>query len=44
MTITEVVDEATLSARVSELAEQLAADYAGREPILLGCVLLHAAR
>jgi len=36
VTITEVVDEATLSARVSELAAQLAADYEGREPILLG--------
>ena len=36
MTATRVVDEATLSARVSELAIQIAADYEGREPVLLG--------
>jgi len=36
VTVTEVVDEATLSARVSELAAQIASDYEGREPVLLG--------
>ena len=36
MTSTQVVDEATLSARVSELAAEIAADYEGREPVLLG--------
>jgi len=36
VTATRVVDEATLSARVSELAAEIAADYEAREPVLLG--------
>ena len=36
MTVTEVVDETTLSTRVLELARQIAADYEDREPVLLG--------
>lgn len=36
MKVTEAVDAATLSARVGELAARIAADYAGREPVLLG--------
>ncbi|MCB2224657.1 MAG: hypoxanthine phosphoribosyltransferase [Actinobacteria bacterium] len=36
MTVAEVVDRETLSARVAELAADIAADYEGREPVLLG--------
>jgi len=36
VTATRIVDEATLSARVAELAAEIAADYEGREPVLLG--------
>ncbi len=36
MSVTEVVDRATLAARVDELAVRIAADYEGREPVLLG--------
>jgi hypoxanthine phosphoribosyltransferase len=35
MKATEIVDEATLQARVAELAGQLDADYRDREPVLL---------
>lgn len=35
MTITEVVDEATLQRRVAELAAELEDDYRDREPVLL---------
>jgi hypoxanthine phosphoribosyltransferase len=34
--ITEVVDQATLTARVRELAAEIDADYEGKEPVLLG--------
>ena len=36
MSVTEVVDRETLMARVAGLADQIAADYEGREPVLLG--------
>ena len=36
MKVTEVVDATTLSARVAELAAQIAKDYEGREPLLIG--------
>jgi hypoxanthine phosphoribosyltransferase len=36
VTIARVVDAATLATRVAELAEQIADDYRGREPVLLG--------
>ena len=32
----EVVDAVTLATRVAALAEEIAADYAGRQPVLLG--------
>lgn len=31
-----LIDEATLQARITELAERISADYAGREPLLVG--------
>jgi hypoxanthine phosphoribosyltransferase len=31
-----LIDEVTLSARVAELGQEISADYAGREPLLLG--------
>jgi hypoxanthine phosphoribosyltransferase len=34
--LTEVVDRATLTARVGELASQIDEEYAGKEPVLLG--------
>jgi hypoxanthine phosphoribosyltransferase len=36
VTVTLVVDEPTLAARVAELAAEIASDYDGREPMLLG--------
>jgi len=32
--VTEVIDRATLGARVLELGSQIRADYAGREPVI----------
>lgn len=34
--LTQVVETDTLQARVAELGQEIAADYAGREPVLLG--------
>ncbi|MCJ7726473.1 MAG: hypoxanthine phosphoribosyltransferase, partial [Acidimicrobiia bacterium] len=34
--MTEVVGQAALATRISELAAQIAADYEDREPVLLG--------
>jgi len=34
--LTEVVDAPTLAARVADLAADIAADYTGRRPVLLG--------
>jgi hypoxanthine phosphoribosyltransferase len=34
--LTEVVDTPTLNVRVTELAAEIGADYAGRDPVLLG--------
>ncbi len=34
--VTEVIDRPTLHARVAELGAEIRADYAGREPVLLG--------
>jgi hypoxanthine phosphoribosyltransferase len=36
VSVTEVVDPATLAGRVADLAAQIAADYRGRQPVLLG--------
>jgi len=36
VTVTQVIDQTTLATRVSELAAQIADDYEGREPVLLG--------
>ena len=34
--LTEVIDSEALSTRVAELGEEISADYAGRQPVLLG--------
>ena len=36
MSVTEVIDRSTLQARVAELSAEIAADFEGREPVLLG--------